>query len=420
MATKPAQFRVGIVSVTEGRTAKKDLAYWELRYVDRATGLEVRRRVSGLDRQEVSGMADNLTKQAYADKGYLPGRMKAPLVGEGITEAVQLAGTLDQTCVARLRWSAKFVAWLAERYPACKTWADLRPAMVKGFKLDLEKRGLSFNTVRLALAPLKLAWRHMVESYPDMVRPLPRIKQKAPPRREIECLEAHEVDILLVWLRENARDVWPIATLQALAGLRMLEAAALRFQDVDFEAGILTVTDTGHHCPKTRDSYRIIPLCAEALGALRAAATEQKVRPATGELFTNQDGSLWSVSSLTHRMTRTLRRAAAKPEEKIRSNGWKLPLNKNGLDMPRLKAFPARRLRASFATMAGRLGVSDRLLKAYMGHTAGDILGGHYRRIDMEELRSVSGAIERRSSLGERKTDRKETGDIEPAAIAAV
>ena len=40
------------------------------------------------------------------------------------------------------------------------------------------------------------------------------------------------------------------------------------------------------------------------------------------------------------------------------------------------------------------LQASDRLLKAYLGHEAGDMLGGHYRRIDLEELRAVSDLIE--------------------------
>jgi type I restriction enzyme S subunit len=55
---------------------------------------------------------------------------------------------------------------------------------------------------------------------------------------------------------------------------------------------------------------------------------------------------------------------------------------------------PARKLRACFATAASQAGVSDRLLKACLGHTGGDMLGNHYRRIDTEELRAVVVGIE--------------------------
>jgi integrase len=66
-------------------------------------------------------------------------------------------------------------------------------------------------------------------------------------------------------------------------------------------------------------------------------------------------------------------------------------------DRPRLAQVPARKLRAAFATMASRMGAQNRILKAYLGHAAGDILGDHYRRINMDELRQVSGLIKTRS-----------------------
>jgi len=61
---KPAQFKVGIVNVTEHWTPAKRQAYHELRYIDPDTGREVRRRVSGLELEEVKDMAQNLTRKA--------------------------------------------------------------------------------------------------------------------------------------------------------------------------------------------------------------------------------------------------------------------------------------------------------------------------------------------------------------------
>ncbi len=368
---KPARFKIGIVSVKEGRTPKAGRSFWELRYTDPPTGLEAKRRVSGLSRDEIRAMAEHLTAQT-----------------------IELRNTLDATRRDRAQRGMKFVRWLGVHYPAVKTWDQLKPAMVQAYVVSREQAGLAFDSVRLDVAPIKLAWRYVAENWPDLLRPMPKTIQAPAPRREIECLEAEEVMALLDWMKTNAPDLWPIACLQALVGLRVFEAMALRAQDVNLDAGTVTVADTGHHKPKTRDSYRTIPICNEVAQALRAALARQAVRPASGELFTNCRGNLWVKCAIVSRWCRTLRRVAL------------------DLGMPRLAKVPAHRLRASFATMAGRLGVPDRLLKAYLGHSSGDMLGTHYRRIDLSELRSVSGAMNGWRGSHIKGDARKEFGNI--------
>ena len=68
--------------------------------------------------------------------------------------------------------------------------------------------------------------------------------------------------------------------------------------------------------------------------------------------------------------------------------------------------------------MAGRLGVPDRLLKAYLGHSSGDMLGDHYRQIDPAELRTVSGLMEGWRAAQTKGDLRKESGNIPVAASA--
>jgi len=258
---------------------------------------------------------------------------------------------------------------------------------------ELEDKGLAFDTIRLRLFPIKATWKLVSENHPDLVRPLPRIKLAAPAPREIECLDSEEVDALLGWLRENARDVWPIATLQALSGLRKLEATALRIQDVDFDEETVNVTGTGHHKPKNNASWRTIPICGESVEALRVAATEQKLRPVTGELLVNRIGNLWTSDRITRRTTDVFRQAA------------------EALGNPRIATIPSRKLRASFATTAGRMGVSSDVLRRYLGHTGGSVLNEHYRRIDLDELRLVSDAIERRKALAKKASGWKDPGN---------
>lgn len=393
MRTKPA-FKVGLVRITERSTPKCGRSYFELRYRDRSTGLEVRRRVSGLSRDEVREMADNLNRQNYEGKGYLAKRRSIPTVEEGFVESIALTHTRDETRRERARTARAFVQWLAAKYPAAKTWAELQPKMILAYKIELERRGLARDTVRLNLEPIRLAWRRMSEDYPNLIRPLARIEIKAARKSGVECLESGEAAALLDWMKINLPGLWPMAVLQATCGLRMLEACHAREQDVDFERGTVTVAATALHVPKTDRSHRTIPVCREALEALRSAAGSQKVRPATGELFVRPMGGCWNVEALSRAFRAALRRAAVE------------------IGNPRLAAIPARKLRASFATTASRLGAPDRALKAYLGHSSGDVLGEHYRRIDQTDLKTVSDAMEDWRRLADESRIRKESGNI--------
>jgi hypothetical protein len=67
--------------------------------------------------------------------------------------------------------------------------------------------------------------------------------------------------------------------------------------------------------------------------------------------------------------------------------------------------------------MAGQLQVPDRLLKAYLGHTPGDVLGIHYRRIDMAELGLVSSRMEGWRILEDRCLEWQRNDNLEDTAF---
>ena len=150
---KPTQFKIGIVNVREGKTPTKGETFFEMRYIDPPTGREVRRRVSGLSHEKVCEMAANLTVEAYEGRGYLKARPKAPTLEQGLMEAVRLSRGNDMSKAAASRDGEKFLAFMARRYPAAKTWGDVRSGMIESFVRELEGRGLAFDSVRLALAP---------------------------------------------------------------------------------------------------------------------------------------------------------------------------------------------------------------------------------------------------------------------------
>ena len=374
---KPRFHKVGIVSIREGETPGRGRAFYELRYTDPDSGMEVKRRINGLDSlEEAKGMADFLTRQAYQGKGYLAAKTQVPTLKEGIEHAIRLSRARDSGKKI-MAWTARpFLAYMEEHFPGTKTWDALKPSQVESYVRECERGGLSREGVIHRLKALKMAWRLMHADHPGDVKAPPRIRIEPEAKKEIECLTLQEALSLLDWLKANDPEVYRLEVLAALCGLRQLEAAAIRSQDVDFGKKTLTVTDTGFHKPKTRDFFRTLPVSQVVLDALKDALASQKIKLATGEVFVNQRGNRWGKNSLTHRVKQAFRAAA------------------KALEKPRLAAVLARKLRACFATAASQAGVSDRLLKAYLGHSSGDMLGGHYRRIDTKELRAVVVGIE--------------------------
>ncbi len=215
--------------------------------------------------------------------------------------------------------------WLLERYvrPVVGQLRldRLAPLDVQAIVTEMTKRELSARTIRLAIAILKqalrkaIAWRLLV-SNPAEGAELPKKQQ-----REMRVLRAEEVAALraaLVELAEEARAALASATAKGARaaaeadvarwaqarvlfdvmlalGVRPGEAAALRWSDIDLEAGMATVRraltwkietdDTGKRrrvqtfaSPKTRQSVRTLPLGPTLVGTLRAHKAGQAER----------------------------------------------------------------------------------------------------------------------------------------------
>jgi integrase len=282
------------------------------------------------------------------------------------------------------------LSWLGKRYPRARRWSDLKPSMLEKYVRELEDTGRSFDCVRHRLQIVRMAWRRQHRDCPEFVLPLPEVRIRRQQRQEIQCLESAEVSILLDWLKAHRASLWPMACLQALGGLRMYEAAYLRAEDVDLKAGTISIVETPYHKPKTEQSHRTIPLCDEALAALKSLMTKGKVQTAAGELFHDAKGTVWKPNALSKHWRRSLRAAGAAPVRMIRKDGKPLTVDAQGTGVSRLSEIPPRKLRAFFATTASRLGASDHALRGYLGHTGDTMLSQHYRAVSPEELRGVA------------------------------
>ena len=72
-----------------------------------------------------------------------------------------------------------------------------------------------------------------------------KLKRRGVPKSQINAkdsiLSPGQLRDYLAWLRENEPMLYPIACLQGICGFRLLEAAYIREQDIDFSNGTVTV-----------------------------------------------------------------------------------------------------------------------------------------------------------------------------------
>lgn len=384
----PSAGHIGRVYYTEYEPGR-----WILRYRDPQTHKDVRRRLVGTYNDAETAAAHCHT-MILRRGGFIPGKDRpenGPTLRTAFDEALERPGVSDAVTRERKRIAGRFIAWLTDTYPKVKLWSDMKPFHLQAYIDTFTARKRAYDTIRLAIAPVRLAWRWAYDNYPHTVGPWPssfRIPNKSE-RDDIDCLGSSDVAIVLAWFADHAPRLHGIVTLQALAGLRMLEAVYLRHKDVNVKAKTIHITKTPWHQPKTSLSDRTIPLCDDAWEVVKKAFDASK-----GELlFTNRLETPWTKDAISRRLCKAFSNMAATPDVIMRAHGKRLTLNPQGVGCPRLAAQPPRRLRASFITMVDSLGVGERLWKRYVGHTADDIAGRHYRRITVEELRAVSTAM---------------------------
>ena len=174
----------------------------------------------------------------------------------------------------------------------------LRPADVASFYATLSRSDLEPNSVRLihcllhrALAQAKI-WGVMRDNVTEAVKP-----PKAPDR-ETEMLQPDQARELLERLR--GRPLYLIASLALHTGMRRNEMLALRWKDVDLDAGRLTVEQSLEQtpalgirtkAPKTKKGRRTISLPAATVVELRNHwRAQQEQRLAMGAGRAPEDG----------------------------------------------------------------------------------------------------------------------------------
>lgn len=180
------------------------------------------------------------------------------------------------------------------------------------------ERHLSPNAVRLAVAPVKALLATAFED--GMIRANPaanvRIAQPMPGHETTrsKALTEAELRLLLVQVPDN----WKLfIRLLACTGIRIGEAIALQWRDIDLDQATLQVRRTVYKgtlgSPKSRYGVRTIPLVAPLCSGLRLHRLESGVPSDESPIFATGCGTMHLPSNLARRVMKPAAKAAGVP-----------------------------------------------------------------------------------------------------------
>jgi len=247
------------------------------------------------------------------------------------------------------------------------------------------KGGLSSTSInyhhRIIHKALKQAvkWQMVARNIADAVEPPP------PADTEIKYLKRDEVNKFISCIKESY--YYPIIATAILTGMRQGEILGLRWQDVDFDEGIVKVrrqlqyiTGKGYFYPKPKQkSIRNIPMPLPLNSVLRAVRKEQaRIKSIYEEAAKENDGKNGYFDN-------DLIFCAYDGRPLIRSTvtrNLQSLLEKYGLAKIRFHA-----LRHTFATMARGAGVPMEDIQDLLGHADISTTKNMYTHVEIEPLR---------------------------------
>src|SRR5499427_554322 len=216
---------------------------------------------------------------------------------------------------ARSRDRYRFALDHVRRHLGDRRLQKVSPADIAALYASLTREGLAPRTTRMVHTALHRAlgqaknWGVLRDNPADIAKP-----PKAP-TKETPMLQPSEAVGLLERLR--GQPLYLIASLALGTGMRRNELLGLRWQDVDLDAGRLTIEQsleqTATHgirvkAPKTRRGRRTISLPAHAVTELRQHWREQQEQrlgmglgkaPETAPVFATVDGGHLSPNAIT-------------------------------------------------------------------------------------------------------------------------
>lgn len=226
--------------------------------------------------------------------------------------------------------------------------SEITPLKVQDFLMAMQDKGTTPATVGKIYRVLKVILRYAISL--DLIDRDPTLAIKPPrvEREEMRFLTPEEVNILLEAVDGDARDILSTAV---FSGLRQGELLALRWRDIDFEAGVIRVTRSYHSSGgfsdlKTSASRRNVPMIPRLASILRARH-EAKGRPDPEDLvFPSAAGTPLDRHNLVSRIFEP------------------------ALERAGLKRIRFHDLRHTYASLCIAAGMDPKALQRAMGHSS--------------------------------------------------
>lgn len=221
------------------------------------------------------------------------------------------------------QWTRKtsddYVAWLATHGDvlACRREDGSRYGRWDRVPVDHpDRRPASASTIRTAVQTGSLVMQHAMKLGLRIDNPFHRIdrpREEAPDRRALTVDELEMIGVACEVLgkpRDRA-----LILMRAVTGIRMQDARALEWRDVDLENGWVTVRRAADHrgkvkATKTKERERRTPLRGFGLDAMREWHSVSPTR--RGLCFPNEEGRILSPSNWRRDSWVPLLRAAAR------------------------------------------------------------------------------------------------------------
>ncbi|HET7408084.1 MAG TPA: tyrosine-type recombinase/integrase [Mycobacteriales bacterium] len=263
----------------EGSVSRRRDGRWEGRisYLD-LTGARQRKVLYGQTRREVSAKLTEVRQrldagEPVADSSMSLGAWLDLWLATAVAASDRKASTKDLY--------AKMVRVHLKPTIGAVPLAKLRPTDVEAMLLGLRQAGKSGATRRTVYNVLRAALEVAVRDGLLRTNPATRIARPAAHTPEARTLTAEQVGRII---QASGRErLGALVVVLVFTGMRIGEALALRWDDVDLDAGTLRVTGTLYRIkgelvrtpPKSARSRRTLPLVPPVVDALRAHRTTQ-------------------------------------------------------------------------------------------------------------------------------------------------
>ncbi len=255
----------------------------------------------------------------------------------------------------------------------------------------MQGAGLSSSTIRNAVNPLHVLFRRALDRGIITVSPAASLPLPAPARGRDRITTPGESAALIEALPPSDEALW---TLALYGGLRSGEIQALRWADLDFEAGTIRVERSWDPksatmvAPKSRSSRRTVPL----LGQVRAALLEHRLRTGrrSGLVFGRDSEHPFAHSSALERAYSAWRTAGIPPLACDLDTH-----QRDGGDLPAFGRIGLHEARHSYVSMMLAAGVSIANVSRYAGHSSPAFTLARYVHARTDQAGDDAGTVDR-------------------------